>query len=144
MAGAWSAIGLAATVKELALPDFVRQLRAGDYAVAIVDVNMGLDPDPYPILASTQAREGGANMSGIQSATLDVALVAARAPGTMAARRRAYRSLQVLLGSLQPMPTLFFRDSVLVAGPGLAGPAPRPIADPGDRFWDVIRWSAGR
>ncbi len=144
VAGAWSAIGLAATVKELALPDFVRQLRAGDYAVAIVDVNMGLDPDPYPILASTQAREGGANMSGIQSATLDAALVAARAPGTMAARRRAYRSLQVLLGSLQPMPTLFFRDSVLVAGPGLAGPAPRPIADPGDRFWDVIRWSAGR
>jgi peptide/nickel transport system substrate-binding protein len=144
VAAAWTSIGLAATVRELAPGDFVARLRKGDYQVAIVDVNMGLDPDPYPILASTQAREGGANVSGIQEATLDAALVAARAPGSMASRKRAYHNLQALLGTLQPMPALFFRDSVLVAGSGLAGPAARPISDPGDRFWDVIRWVAGR
>ncbi len=140
VAAAWTSLGLATTVEALPPGEFVDRLRAGKFAAAVVDVNMGLDPDPYPILASTQAREGGANVSGIQDQALDAALVAARAPGTMAARRKAYAKLQEVLAALQPMPTLFFRDSVMVAGPELAGPASRPIPDGGGRFWDVIRW----
>jgi ABC-type transport system substrate-binding protein len=145
VAAAWTSLGLATTVEALPPGEFVDRLRSGKYAVAVVDVSMGLDPDPYPILASTQAREGGANVAGIQDGFLDRALTAARAPGSLAARRKAYRELQALLGTLQPMPTLFFRDSVMVVGPGLSGPVGRPIADPSGRFWDVIRWiAAGR
>jgi len=145
VAAAWTSLGLATSVEALPPGEFVNRLRAGTYVAAIVDVNMGLDPDPYPILASTQAREGGANVSGIQDAALDAALVAARAPRAMPARRKAYAKLQAELTRLQPMPTLFFRDSVLVAGPGLAGPAARPVPDGSGRFWDVIRWtSTGR
>ena len=140
VAAAWTSLGLATTVEALPPGEFVDRLRTGAFVAAVVDVNMGLDPDPYPILASTQARGGGANVSGIQNPVLDAALVAARAPGTAAERRKAYSDLQTVLGTLQPMPTLFFRDSVLVAGRELAGPARRPIADPGGRFWDVIRW----
>ena len=145
VAAAWTSLGLATTVQALPPGTFVDRLRAGTFVAAVVDINMGLDPDPYPILASSQARAGGANVSGYQSAALDAALVAARAPGSMSARKKAYSNLEKVLGSLQPMPTLFFRDTVLVAGPALSGPAPRPISDPGDRFWDVVRWaSTGR
>jgi ABC-type transport system substrate-binding protein len=144
VAAAWTSLGLATTVEALAPGEFVDRLRTGKFVAAVVDVNMGLDPDPYPILASSQAREGGANVSGIQNAALDQALVAARAPGTLPARKRAYSDLQKVLGLLQPMPTLFFRDSVFVTGPDLGGPVPRPISDAGERFWDVIRWAAGR
>jgi peptide/nickel transport system substrate-binding protein len=145
VAAAWTSLGLATTVEALPPGEFVDRLRAGKFVAAIVDVNMGLDPDPYPILASTQTREGGANVSGIQDQALDAALVAARAPGTMAARRKAYAKLQEELAALQPMPTLFFRDCVLVAGSELTGPASRPITAEGGRFWDVIRWTiAGR
>jgi peptide/nickel transport system substrate-binding protein len=145
VASSWTSLGLATTVEALPPGEFVAKLRALDFQAAIVDVNMGLDPDPYPILGSTQVREGGANVSGIQDPALDAALVAARAPGVVAARKRAYRDLQKLLGTLQPMPTLFFRDSVFVIGDGLVGPATRPISDAGDRFWDVVRWAtAGR
>jgi ABC-type transport system substrate-binding protein len=119
----------------------VARLSAADFAVGVIDINMGLDPDPYPILASSQARAGGANISGIQDAALDKALVAARAPSTSAKRMRAYAALQTLLGTLQPMPTLFFRDTVFVVGGDLVGPAARPLADPGGRFWDVVRWA---
>jgi peptide/nickel transport system substrate-binding protein len=140
VAAAWTSLGLATTVEALPPGEFVDRLRAGTFVAAIVDVNMGLDPDPYPILASTQARESGANVSGIQNPVLDAALVAARAPGSLAARTKAYSALQKVLGTLQPMPTLFFRDSVLVAGRELIGPAARPISDAGGRFWDVIRW----
>lgn len=144
VARSWTSLGLATTVEALPPAEYVTKLRAGDFSAAIIDVNMGLDPDPYPILASTQIRAGGSNVAGYQNATLDKALLAARAPGSMSARRKAYRSLQQLLDSLQPMPTLFVRDSVLVAGPDLVGPAARPVADAGDRFWDVVRWSTGR
>ena len=141
VAAAWTSLGLATTVEALPPGELVDRLRAADFTAAVIDVNMGLDPDPYPILASSQVRSAGANISGIQDAALDKALTAARAPGSTAARLKAYSALQKLLGSLQPMPTLFFRDSVLVVGPHLAGPVARPIADPGGRFWDVVRWA---
>ena len=141
VAAAWTSLGLATTVEALAPGELVSRLGAADFTVAVIDINMGLDPDPYPILASSQARAGGANISGIQDAALDKALVAARAPSAAATRMKAYSALQKLLGTLQPMPTLFFRDTVLVAGPGLDGPVARPIADPGGRFWDVVRWA---
>jgi ABC-type transport system substrate-binding protein len=140
VASAWTSLGLATTVEALPPGEFVERLRANEFQAAIVDVSMGLDPDPYPILASTQVVSGGSNVSGFQDPALDAALVAARAPGAAAARAKAYSALQKLLGTLQPMPTLFFRDSVLVAGSELTGPTPRPVSDPGDRFWDVIRW----
>jgi peptide/nickel transport system substrate-binding protein len=144
VAEAWSALGIATTVEALPPGEFVERLRTGDYVAAVVDVNLGLDPDPYAILGSSQSREGGSNVVGIQNVTLDAALLAARAPGTIEERVKAYGELQRLLGTLQPMPALFFRDSVLVAAPSLAGPEVRPVADPGDRFWDVVRWRAGR
>jgi peptide/nickel transport system substrate-binding protein len=137
---AWTSLGLSTTVEALPPGELVARLQAADFTVAVIDVNMGLDPDPYPILASSQSRAGGANISGIQDAALDKALVAARAPAAAAARTKAYGALQKLLGTLQPMPILFFRDTVFVVGPDLAGPASRPLADPGGRFWDVVRW----
>lgn len=140
VAAAWSSLGLASTVEALPPGELVERLQGADFQVAVIDVNMGLDPDAFPILASSQAREGGANVPGIQDAALDKALVAARAPGTYANRIKAYGALQKLLGTLQPMPALFFRDSVFVVGPKLAGPVARPVADPGGRFWDVVRW----
>lgn len=144
VARAWTALGLATTVEALAPGAFVERLRKGDFDAAVVDVNMGLDPDPYPILASSQVRAGGSNISGLQDAALDKALAAARAPGTPASRSRAYAELQRQLAALQPMPALFFRDVVMVAGETLRGVEARPVADPGDRFWDVVRWRSGR
>ncbi len=141
VAASWTSLGLATTVEALPPGEFVERLRSGEFQAAIVDVSMGLDPDPYPILASTQVVSGGSNVSGFQDPALDAALVAARAPGAPAARAKAYSALQKLLGTLQPMPTLFFRDSVFVAGSELSGPTPRPVSDPGGRFWDVIRWN---
>ena len=112
---------------------------------AVADVNVGLDPDPYPLLASSQVQAGGANVSGFQDPALDAALAAARAPGTDAARAAAYTRLQALLGQLEPILPLFFRDSVFVVSERLIGPRAAPVADPSGRFWDVITWtSVGR
>ena len=132
---AWQALGFDARVSALPAADFVDRLQAGEFTAALVDVSIGLDPDLYPLLASTQARAGGSNVSGIQDATLDAALSAARAAVTMETRKQAYARLEKLLATSQPILPLFFRDILYVASDRLAGPAlgrsRTPVADIG-------------
>ena len=142
IAAAWTSLGIPTTVTSLAAGALVERLRGGDFVAAVADVNVGLDPDPYPLLASAQVQSGGSNVSGFQDPALDAALVAARAPGTDAARGAAYARLQTLLGTLEPVLPLFFRDTVFVVSDRLVGPQPAPVADPSGRFWDVLAWSS--
>jgi len=137
----WSAIGLKA--KHVALPpgEFVRErVGVGGFQVAVVDIAVGLDPDLYPLLASSQTVSGGSNVAGLQDPALDALLVAARSPGTTDQRRAAYRALQVRLAKGKYLLPLAFPDEVVVVRNTLEGPVVRPLADPSDRFWDVLTW----
>ena len=58
------------------------RLGAGDFVAAVVDVNIGLDPDLYPLLASTQTMTGGREHHRDPGSDLDGLLAAARRPGT--------------------------------------------------------------
>jgi ABC-type transport system substrate-binding protein len=141
IAADWRRLGL--KVSQLGLPaaDLVGQrLRTGGFAAAVVDVNVGLDPDLYPLLASTQTTSAGINFSGLQDQALDKLLVAARGPGTDQVRRAAYGVLQKALASGQYILPIAFRDELVVARDSLSGPVVRPIGDPADRFWDVLTW----
>lgn len=142
VAAAWTSLGIPTTVSPVAAGTLVERLRGGEFVAAVADVNVGLDPDPYPLLASAQVQAGGSNVSGFQDKALDAALVAARAPGADTARAAAYARLQTLLGTLEPILPLFFRDSVFVVSDRLVGPRAVPVADPSGRFWDVIAWSS--
>ncbi len=137
----WSAIGLKA--KHVALPpgEFVRErVGVGGFQVAVVDIAVGLDPDLYPLLAFSQTVSGGSNVAGLQDPVLDALLVAARSPGTTDQRRAAYRALQVRLAKGRYLLPLAFPDEGMVVRNTLEGLAVRPVADPSDRFWDVLTW----
>jgi peptide/nickel transport system substrate-binding protein len=142
VAASWTSLGIKTTVTSLAAGDLVQRLRDADFVAAVADVNVGLDPDPYPLLASAQVQAGGSNVSGFQDPSLDAALAAARAPGTDTARRAVYARLQTLLGKLEPILPLFFRDSDFVVSNRVTGPQAVPVSDPSGRFWDVIAWSS--
>lgn len=138
--GQWRNFGLAVTHVALDPTDFVARLGAGSFVAALVDVNIGLDPDLYPLFASSQAVTGGANLTGIQDSSLDALLVAARLPGTTTARAAAYGRLQAALVANPPMLPLFFQDDPIVLGPRVQGPSIRTLADLSDRYWDVLTW----
>ena len=116
------------------------RLATGTFQVAVVDMTVGLDPDLYPLLASSQTLTGGSNVMGVQDPALDALLVKARAPGTDAARKTAYSDLQKQLAAGRYLLPLAF------AGRGRGGPRharrtrPAPGSDPSDRFWDVLTW----
>jgi peptide/nickel transport system substrate-binding protein len=141
VASDWRRLGL--TVKHVGLPagEFVTdRLAKGKFQVAVTDMTIGLDPDLYPLLASSQTVTGGSNIIGVQDPALDKLLVAARAPGTPEARSAAYSKLQAQLASGRYLLSLAFPDEVSVARDTLQGPAIRQVADAADRFWDVLTW----
>ena len=141
VAAAWTSIGLGVAHTTLAGAQFVGEhLQTGDFSVAVTGTTIGLDPDLYPLLASSQTTLHGSNYSGLQDAGLDVLLVRARAPGPDEARLAAYVALQARLAAGTYVLPVAFADVVVVVRDTLTGPRPRPVGAPGDRFWDVLTW----
>ncbi len=137
----WKRIGLGVTHVALPPAEFVTgRLAKGTFSVAVADVTVGLDPDLYPLLASSQTLTGGSNVVGLQDPVLDTLLVAARKPGTAAARIAAYSALQIQLAKGRYLLPLAFADESIVVRDTLTGPVPRQVADPSERFWDVLTW----
>ena len=116
------------------------RLREGKFTAAVLDISIGLDPDLYPLLASSQTRTGGLNLIGLQDPTLDGLLSAARKPGDAVARKAAYTALQTQLTTGQYVLPLAFADEVVVARKAVQEVFVQPVGDPSDRFWDVLTW----
>ncbi|MCI0584740.1 MAG: peptide ABC transporter substrate-binding protein [Chloroflexi bacterium] len=140
IAADWRAIGLTVVHTPVAATELVGGLRAGEFSAAVIPMGIGLDPDLYPLLASSQVTASGSNFAGLQAPTLDALLVAARAPGTVEVRKAAYVALQVQLATAVYLLPIAFRDEVVVVRDTLEGPQIRAIGSPGDRFWDVLTW----
>ncbi len=141
VAADWTAAGVSTNAVPLPPAEFAAsRIREGDFDAAVVSVNIGLDPDLYPLLASTQATRGGSNISGVQDRVLDDLLEKARAPGTDEERTAAYAALQVHLAERQYLLPIVFREIVVVVRDALTGPEVRTLGDPGGRFWDVLTW----
>jgi peptide/nickel transport system substrate-binding protein len=137
----WTALGFKVTHAPLPPAQFVTdRLATGTFQVAVVDVTVGLDPDLYPLFASSQTLTGGSNVMGVQDPALDALLAKARAPGPDAVRKTAYSDLQKQLATGRYLLPLAFADEVVVARDTLEGPVLRQASDPSDRFWDVLTW----
>ena len=141
VAADWKHIGIQVTHVALPPGEFVSdRLSTADFTVAVADVTIGLDPDLYPLLASSQTLTGGSNVIGLQDPTLDGLLTAARKPGTPAERAAAYSALQVQLAKGQYVLPLAFADEPVVVRDTIEGPRLRQVSDRSDRFWDVLTW----
>ena len=135
----WTLLGFRVTVTELSGTDLATRLRSGNFTAALLDVSMGLDPDLYPLLASSQVRASGSNLSGYQDTALDGLIAAARTYATAAQRKTAWSALETNLSAQLPILPIVWADEKVVVH-GVQGITPRLIAHPGDRFWDVLAW----
>ncbi len=149
VAADWKAIGIPVRFTVLGADQAVNdKLVPGNYDAAVVDLNVGLDADLYPLLASAQAPVGGSNLSGFQSVTLDRLLEAARAYAPQSTRARRMAAVEADLAKELPILPLAYADYPYVVRDTVQGPTPRLISDPGERYWDVLTWrlatAAGR
>jgi ABC-type transport system substrate-binding protein len=140
VAGAWRAIGLDVKIDAVPTAAYIARLYAGQFGSAIVDFEVGLDPDLGPMLLSTQVSSGGSNVSGMQDPTLDQLLVKVRKTVDPAARKLAVSDLERYLSTTLPILPLAFRDYDLVVSNRVRNLVSNDIAGPSGRFWDVIDW----
>jgi peptide/nickel transport system substrate-binding protein len=137
----WTAFGIATKHTALPAAEFVgERLTRGEFEAAVADIAIGLDPDLYPLLASTQTLTGRSNVMGLQDRRLDRLLGEARAPGTDAERKEAYRAVQQHLTETRYVIPLAYADETTVVHDDVVGPSLRQVSDPSDRFWDVLTW----
>ena len=141
VAADWQSFGLTVNVVEEATgTPLIDDLAEGRFTAAAVDVSIGHDPDIYPLLASSQTQTGGLNVIGLQDASLDALLEAARQPGPMEVRKVAFTALETQLSAGTYVLPIAFADEVVVVRSNLREAVVQPVGDPSDRYWDVLTW----
>ncbi|HET7727746.1 MAG TPA: ABC transporter substrate-binding protein [Candidatus Limnocylindrales bacterium] len=139
IAAAWTSFGIGVDVVELDPIQLGTRLEDGTFGATVVDIRLGADLDLYPLLASSQSKTGGGNVTRYQDPGLDVLLAEARSARGAVARRAAVEALLTKLAADVPVLPLAWRDDS-IAVQGIDGVLPRLIVDVGDRFSDVLSW----
>jgi peptide/nickel transport system substrate-binding protein len=137
---AWQAVGLNVTLNALSAADYGQALTDGTFDAAVVDYQLGLDPDVSPLLLSTQIAPAGANLSGVSDKTLDGLLMAVRTTSDPTARPAAVSALEKYVSANVLMLPICFADYSFAVSGKLKGIAPNDIGDPSGRYWDVLDW----
>jgi len=140
VAADWRALGLQVALVSESVEDYRQALQGGQFQAAVVEYRLGLDPDISPLLLSTQVAPAGANLSGIADPTLDRLLNTARTTVGEKERRAAVSDLEQYVTAHVLMLPICFTDYVFPVSDRVLDRAQTQIADPSDRYWDVLDW----
>ena len=136
----WRAMGLQVAVVPVSVGDYREALQSGQFQAAVEEYGLGLDPDVSPLLQTTQIAPAGSNLSGISDATLDRLLIAVNTTSDAKDRRTAVSELESYITSNILMLPICFTDYVFAVSGRVQGRVATQIADPSDRYWDVLDW----
>jgi len=140
----WRSLALTVDVVALTPEELVSdRLRPGSFDVALLEIDLGLDPDPSPLFASSQAFVGGTNLAGYQSSLMDRLLADFREADTDDRQDRS-AALQATLLREMPIIPLVFPDEVFLTLDEVQGLEPRQVGDVRDRYSDVLAWRLAR
>jgi peptide/nickel transport system substrate-binding protein len=139
VASDWRDVGLQVSVVAAPVSDYRQRLGDGEFDAAVVEYELGLDPDVSPLFLSTQAAPAGSNLSGVTDTALDRLLQAARTT-LGSGRPAAVSALEKYITSNVLMLPICFSDYQFVLSSRVAGVETGQIGDPSGRFWDVLDW----
>ena len=126
---AWTAFGIPTHVTELSPIDLTSRLASGTFQLAVLNVDVGIDVDLYPLLGSAAVLTGG-NVVGIQLKDLDLLLNRARQPGDRVARTAALVALQKWLAETNYILPIRFRAVELLTSSRVTQVAPMLVEEP--------------
>ena len=128
-AAAWTAFGIPTRVTELSPIDLTSRLASGTFQLAVLNVDVGIDADLYPLLGSAAVLTGG-NVVGIQLRDLDLLLNRVRQPGDRAARTAALAALQAWLAETNYILPIRFRAVELLTSSRVTDVPPMLVDEP--------------
>ena len=136
-AAAWNAFGVPTVVVELDAVMLTERLATGNFDLAVLNVDVGIDPDLYPLLGSAAVLSGG-NVVGIQLKELDSLLNEARQPATLEVRKKALAAVQRWCAANNYLLPIRFQARELLIAPRLTGLAPLLVQEPETHLRDVL------
>lgn len=128
-AAAWTSFGIETTVTELSADDLTERIAQGEFRLAVVNIEIGSDPDLYPLYGSGAVLTGG-NISAIQLKQLDDLLIAARVPATLEKRQAAMAAVQRWCAATVYTLPIRFAATELLASSRVSGVEPILVEQP--------------
>ena len=141
VANQWKAIGVDARVEAVSGSSFIdEKLLSREFSAALVAVDPGPDPDPYPFWHSSQIAPPGRNLSGYSEPRIDDVLERARQNTEPARRKELYELFAGYLIAATPSIPLYAPRSTYVQATRVHGFEESVLFTPGSRFYDVQNW----
>jgi peptide/nickel transport system substrate-binding protein len=129
------ATGSGGLVQDFLLP------RRYEMALFSWDFN-GFDPDPYALWHSTQLAPVGLNVTGFNNRRSDELLEKGRRTTNREERAKLYQEFQSVFAEELPSLPLFFPTYDFAISTKIKGVKPGVVANPADRFRNVVEWYA--
>ena len=136
-ASAWIAFGVPTIVTEVDAETLTSRLATGDFDLVVLNVDVGIDPDLYPLLGSAAVLSGG-NVVGIQLKELDALLNEARKPAEREARVKALAAVQRWCAANNYLLPIRFKAEELLVASRLTGLVPLLVREPETHLRDVL------
>ncbi len=137
----WGELGIQVEVQVSGASQFVEGvLLPRTFEAALVTVDPGPDPDPYPLWHSTQALGEGRNLASFSDPEVDRLLEDGRLTTSVGQRAEDYRSFQQIFAREQPAALLYTPTYQYVVPADLQGVSPGLLVTLSARFNDIHRW----
>jgi len=140
LAEQWHRLGVKAVPQILNYSELVRDfLYPRNFEAAIIQWELGPDPDPYPLWHSSQ-KEDGQNFSGYASKKADALLEEARLTPDQERRRELYLEFQEIFAEDVPALLLYYPVYIYGVDKGVKRVQIGPMFRPADRFRTLAQW----
>ncbi|MBU1089435.1 hypothetical protein KKF38_01415 [Patescibacteria group bacterium] len=103
----WRERGVKLTIERLPDPEFLNRLTKRDYDIILFGQNLGYNLDTYSFWHSSEAREGGSNLSNLKSSAVNAWLEQIRSSFDSAERRKRLANLREVLSEEVPAVMLY-------------------------------------
>jgi len=137
----WQKIGVEVVVEVLENGIFQEKLNSRDYDLLIFGQNLGYNLDAYPYWHSSQAREGGLNLSQFKNFIVDSLLEKARLEDEED-RRETLNDIQEIISQEVPAIFLYSPTYYTALSDKVNHPPFNHLATISDRLADIENWYA--
>ncbi len=136
----WRKIGIGLKVDILANEDFREALFTRDYDLLIFGQNLGYNLDAYPYWHSSQAKDGGYNLSQFKNFIVDSLLDKARLELDSEDRKKTLNSIQEIISAEVPAIFLYSPTYYFALSDKIQNTSFENLATASDRFARIAQW----
>ncbi len=138
----WQKIGIGLDIKFLKNEEFQKALSERDYDLLIFGQNLGYNLDAYPYWHSSQAKEGGYNLSQFKNFIVDSLLDKARLEYDTEDRKKVLNDIQKIISKEVPAIFLYSPTYHFALSEKIQSSSFDNLATTSDRFAGIGNWYA--